>query len=60
MPCLGYIDSACAITTFLRNFRFFVLRKSPKIPELISNSIHSNCMGKIAKLILTVQYQIEK
>ena len=42
---------------------FYVLQKSPKISEWISNSSHGTCMGKIVKIIDCeddVKYQIEK
>ena len=39
-------DSARAVTTFSRNFRFFALRKSLKMPEWNFSSIHDTCMSK--------------
>ena len=40
-------DSAPAVTTFSRNFRFFALRKCLKMPEWNFSSIHDTCMSKI-------------
>ena len=47
LPYTVKIDSARAVPTFLRNFRFFANRKSLKMPEWNSSSIHGTCMSKI-------------
>ena len=41
------IDSARAVTTFSRNFRFFAIRKSLKMPEWNFSSIHGTCISKV-------------
>ena len=47
LPYTVKIDSARAVTTFSRNFRFFAIRKSLKMPEWNFSSIHGTCMSKI-------------
>ena len=47
LPYTVKIDSACAVTTFLWNFRFFAIRKSLKMPEWNFSSIHGRCMSKM-------------
>ena len=47
LPYTLKIDSARAVTTFSRNYRFFAIRKSLKMPEWNFISIHSTWMSKI-------------
>ena len=47
LPYTVKIGSARAVTTFSRNFRFFAIRKSQKMPEWNFSSIHGTCMSKI-------------
>ena len=47
LPYTVKIDSARAVTTFSRNFRFFAIQKSLKMPERYFSSIHGMCMSEI-------------
>ena len=47
LPYTVKIDSARALTTFSRNFRFFAIWKSLKMPEWNLSNIHGTCMNKI-------------
>ena len=47
LPYTVKIDSARAVTTFSRSFRFFAIRKSLKMSECNFSSIHGMCMSKI-------------
>ena len=52
LPYTVKIDSARALTTFSRNFRFFAIRKTPKNPEWNFSSIHGMSMSKIVYQLL--------
>ena len=47
LPYTVKIDPARAGTTFSRNFRFFAIWKSLKMPEWNFSSIHGTCLNKI-------------
>ena len=47
LPYTVKIDSARAVSTLSRNFRFFAIRKSLKMPECNLSSIHGRALVKL-------------